>query len=80
MRQMFKWIKFILTDEDNQWDLGVLLWVVYNGVYLFKGATAPVFDFQAFGFGGAALLAGGAGLQWIRTKGKDATTTSISGS
>ncbi len=79
MRPMFKWIKYVLTDEENQWDLGILLWLVYNAVFIYKGALGNTFDFQAFGFGGAALLAGGAGLTWIRTKGKDATTTSISG-
>ncbi len=65
-----KWLKFILTDEDNQWDVGILIWVSGCLMFLWKAYQASPFDFQAFGVGFAAVLAGGAGLQWIRTKGK----------
>lgn len=79
-RRFLAWIKFVLTDEENQWDLGILVWLVYNGVFIYQGMVSGLFDFQAFGFGGAALLAGGAGLTWIRQKGKDGTNSGISGS
>lgn len=64
---MFKWLHFLLTDENNQWDIGILIWTAGCALFLYKGFLTTPFDFTSFGVGFAAMLAGGAGLQWIRT-------------
>lgn len=64
MTTMWTWFRFILTDEKNQWEIGILLWLVYNGMYLYRSAMAP-WDPVGFATGAAALLAGGGGMRWI---------------
>lgn len=65
---MFKWLREALTDENNQWDIGILVWFAGCDLYLYKGFLTMPFDFANFGVGFAAMLAGGAGMAWIRTK------------
>ena len=62
---MFKWIRFLITDESNQWDIGILFWIAGCILYLYRGVTAP-WDFQSFGIGLMGVLGAGAGLQWVK--------------
>ena|ERR1700682_4143717 len=75
---MFNWLRYILTDEKNQWDIGILMWIAGVMLYLYRGLTAT-WDFQAFGIGFAGVLGAGIGLQWIRQKGNETTTTTAIG-
>jgi hypothetical protein len=76
---MFKWLRFILTDEQNQWDWGILVWAA--GCIEFLSTSAYVvwvrgnpWDAQAFGTGLLGVLGAGAALQWIRQKGTEKVT------
>lgn len=73
---MFKWLRFILTDESNQWDWGILVWA--TGCVQFLATSAYVtlvrgqtWDPQSFGTGLLGVLGAGAALQWIRQKGNE---------
>jgi hypothetical protein len=62
---MINWIRYFLTPgQNNSWDGGYLVWYGLMAEFIWKTATAPVFDFLAFGSGAAGLLAAGAALQW----------------
>ena len=63
------WFKYVLTDENNQWDIGILVWLALCITFVYRGWTAVPFDFSSFGFGSGALLGGGGALKWIRSKG-----------
>lgn len=68
MSKLINWIHFVLTDRNNQWDIGILMWVTYCVIFAYKALTSTPFDFQSYGIGTAGVLGGGAALQWI---GKD---------
>lgn len=70
--QKVNWFKYVLTDEENQWDLGIILWVAGVVTFLYRGWSVSPFDFQSFGMGFGAVLAGGGALKWIRDRGKPA--------
>lgn len=65
--RVVKWIRYVLTDEKNRWDIGVLLWVAGCVEFLYRGWSVSPFDFQAFGIGLAGVLGAGAALQWARS-------------
>lgn len=73
---MIKWLRFVLTDEQNQWDLGILIWLVGCIQFLGTGVKAYIigtqaWDPQSFGTGLLGVLGAGAALQWIRQKGNE---------
>ncbi len=69
MSKLFTWLHSLLTDEENQWDIGLLFWFAGFGVFLWKAIVAPApFDFVSFGAGLTGVCAAGAGLRWIKVK------------
>lgn len=67
----WKWLRYILTDANNEWDITLLAWFAAVIIYLYKGWVAPSpFDFQAFGLGAAGVFGAGKALDWF-TKRKD---------
>ncbi len=74
--------RFILSDENNQWDLGILQWFVGTVIFLcmtvwsygYKGQAWAPMD---FGAGLLGVLGSGAALQWIRQKAPQNATTTV---
>ncbi len=73
MSRNIGFIKFLLSDEKNQWDLGILQWFMgtmfyfgFSGyAYLFKNQT---WDPTTWGIGLVTVLGSGAALQWMRVR------------
>lgn len=64
---MHNLLKFLITDEHNQYDFGILVWIASCFLFLYRSWTAP-WDGVAFGVGLAGVLGSGAALKWISTK------------
>ena len=66
---MPRWLKELLTDDANQYDIGFIWWSA--GVVVFL-ALALVnysrFDAQQFGIGFGAVLAAGGAMSWLRDR------------
>lgn len=69
MHQLAKILKYLITDEQNQYDAGILVWLTGCVTYLYRGWTVTPFDFQSFGIGLAGVLGAGAVLKWTRDHG-----------
>jgi hypothetical protein len=69
---LFNWLKYLLTDLNNQWDFGLIIWQLGCILYLYRGVTAT-WDFQSFGLGLAGVLGAGAAMSWATAK----TTTEM---
>ena len=66
---MPKWLKDLLTDDANQYDIGFILWS--SGVVMFQVLAAinyAKFDAQQYGIGLGAALAAGGMMSWLRDK------------
>ena len=68
MSSFLAWGRSLLTDEENQWDIGLLLWFSGFCIFLYKAVIAPApFDYMSFGTGLAGVCGAGAALRWIKT-------------
>lgn len=67
----FHWLRYILTDERDEWDLGILLWIVGVALFLWRSWNMQTFDPQAYGIGLAGVLGAGAGMRWLRNREQD---------
>ena len=65
-RAIWKWLRYVLTDANNEWDAPLLMWFYACGVFLYKATAAPPpFDFMNFGAGAAGVFAAGKALDWF---------------
>ena len=62
-----KWLRYILTDKNDNWDLSILLWLVAVAVFLWKASQLPSasFDFLNFGAGCVGVFGAGKALDWL---------------
>ena len=59
--------KTILTDDEDQYDIGFLLWLAGGLVFLALACVNYAkFDAQTFGVGFGALLGAGGAMTWMR--------------
>lgn len=66
---MPKTLRDLVTDEEGQYDLGFILWAIGTLAFLvLAGVNYAKFDAQQFGIGFAAVLAGGGGMSWLRSR------------
>ena len=63
----WEFIRYLLTDRNDNWDLSILLWLVAVGVYLWKASQVPAqtFDFLNFGAGCVGVFGAGKALEWL---------------
>lgn len=62
-------LRTLLTDDNNQYDIGFVLWAL--GALLFLTLAAvnyKSFAPQEFGIGFAAVLGAGGAMSWMRSK------------
>ncbi len=62
-------LKALVTDDDDQYDIGFVLWAIGTLVFLcLAGINYPKFDAQTFGIGFAAVLGAGGAMSWLRSR------------
>jgi hypothetical protein len=62
-------LKHWFTESDNvTWDMGRTMWFVSVIAFLYKMITNADFDPNSTGIGLSALLAGGGGMIWLKSK------------
>ena len=62
-------IRTLLTDDEDQYDIGFVLWAIGALVFLVLAAVNYAkFDAQTFGIGFASLLGSGGAMSWLRSR------------
>jgi hypothetical protein len=60
-------LKSLLTDAQDQYDIGFVAWLAGVAVFLVLACiTWQKFDAQQFGIGFGAVLGGGGAMSWLR--------------
>ncbi len=64
---LLKWLRYVLTDKNDNWDISILLWLYAVGLFLYKATINPTatFDFLNFGAGCAGVFGAGKMLDWM---------------
>lgn len=64
-----EWLRDLLTDDHNQYDIGFCGWFAGVIVFLILACLNwQRFDPQTMGIGFAAILGAGGAMSWMRTK------------
>lgn len=62
-------IRTLLTDDEDQYDIGFVLWALGTIAFLVLASVNwKAFDAQTFGIGFAAVLGAGGAMSWMRSK------------
>lgn len=65
-KKCWKWIRYILTDKNDNWDISILFWVYAVSLFLYKATVGPTpFDFTNFGLGCVGVFGAGKALDWL---------------
>ena len=62
-------LRDLVTDDEQQYDIGFVLWLVGGVVFLILAAVNwSKFDAQTFGVGFGAVLGAGGAMSWMRSR------------
>lgn len=66
---MPSWLKTLLTDDADQYDVGFCVWLLGALVFMTLACVNYAkFDAQQYGIGLGAVLGGGGAMSWLRSR------------